>query len=1140
MKRRLLFILGCLFFTSQLFAQDVTLSLNIKNKPLVEVFKTIQEESGYRFFYSDDLVDLNKSISFEVANVGIQNVVNELEAQTSLTFRLKEDKLIVVVPANEVQESGTITGRVTSEAEPQGLPGVNVVIKGTTTGVITNFDGNFTLKVPDKYVILQFSFIGFEAQDVPVIGKSVVNVVLTENMESIDEVVVTALSIQRSKESLGYSISQIGSEEITQAKENNVMNSLAGKVAGLQISTNPSGVDGSTRVVLRGAASLKGSNRPLFVVDGVPINGGSYGGGDGIDRGDALSDINPEDVESISVLKGAGAAAAYGSRGGNGVIIITTKKGRARNGIGVSVNSSFTMQQPYIFPSMQNEYGQGAYGLYPVDMVEAKGQDGFSWSWGPKMDGQEVTNHLGEQQAFSPEGNPFKEYYQTGYSFVNSVAFSGGDAESNFRASVTNQNSEGIIPNNTLAKQTLNIRGFSKLGNAIEVDGKVTYIHHMAKNRPYISEDNASAGFAFNSMPRNISTGILRDHTTDAEGKQIWHWDQTSGNPYWNLANKRNWDERNRLQTLLSLKFNISEKLSLLTRTGFDFTNRIENASGARGSKNIKDYRGEYKNYWSNDIEWNTDALLSFKTSLSDDIKMDLNLGGNYRYHQYRSIDQGGDDWNVPDFYRMSNILNQKTGERFNEKEVWSSYFLSTLSWKNYLYFDFTYRVDVTSTIPTRDNSNVYGYHSENLSLLFTELFDMKSSILTSGKLRGSYAVVGNDTGPYKTNNYYSLGSDVINQLYPYGNIGNDLAFYDLKPEMTHSWEVGTNLEFWNNRLTVDATYYTATTKNQLMSVEQAPSTGYNKRNYNAGEVSNSGFELQLTGSPISNAGGLNWDVIVNWTKNNSEVISLSEDESMLHLKGVPMNFVEVQARVGEPYGQLYGYDYLRDDLDRIQVDYKGIPMASENKQALGNMNPDFMTGITNSFNYKNVNLSILIDGQVGGEYYSHSSLYRDLFGTGTSSLEGREEWYSTHGGINNSEELKGIYPEGYYQEGVFEGTDTPNDIAVDPFNRVVQLIGIGVGDKQKKIATDYIKDATNVRLREVVLGYTLPKRWLNNSFISGANVSLVGRNLLFLYNANNEIDPESGVNHQNVGTAIEMNSMPGSRSIGFNVNLNF
>ena len=484
--------------------------------------------------------------------------------------------LIIGQVFSQNQELLVVTGKVTSKTETQGLPGVNVIIKGTVTGMITDVNGNYRINVSSRDAVLQFSFIGFQSREIPVNGQTVIDVELEEDVHSIDEVVVTALSIERNKNSLGYSVSQVGNEEFSQAKENNVMNSLAGKVSGLQISTTPSGVDGSTRVVLRGISSLSGNNRPLIVVDGVPVNGGTFSGagtssGETKDMGDALSDINPEDVESMSVLKGAGASAAYGSRGANGVILITTKKGAKKKGIGVSLSSNFTIEQPYIYPDMQNVYGQGAFGEYPANIDAIKGSEPYIWSWGPKMEGQILTSYLGEKVPFSPQPNPYKEYYENGASLTNTVAFEGGDAVTNFRASVTNQNSDGIIPTNTLDKQTLNIRGVTKLGKLIDLDGKVTYIHHKAKDRPYLSENQGNAGWAFNNMPRNISLQDLKENTVDAEGRELWAWDRTAGNPYWALENKQNEDTRDRIQTLLSAKFYIVDNLTLFTRSGFIF-----------------------------------------------------------------------------------------------------------------------------------------------------------------------------------------------------------------------------------------------------------------------------------------------------------------------------------------------------------------------------------------------------------------------------------------------------------------------------------------------------------------------------------------------------------------------------------------
>jgi len=1138
MKVKILLI--CFFFISGIAFSQERISLDIKNSPLQEVFKTIQNESGYRFFYSDDLVDLNKQINLTANNQSIQTIINELESQTDLTFRLMEDKLIVVVPAGEEQKSAVITGKVTSASEPQGLPGVSVIIKGTTKGVITDLDGFFSIEVPDKYVILQFSFIGFDPTEVPVNGKNQVNVVLQERVESIDEVVVTALAIQRDKESLGYSISQVGSEEIATAKESNVMNSLAGKVAGLQINTTPSGVDGSTRVVLRGISSLSGNNRPLIVIDGIPVAGGTFGtvgttGGDSKDMGDALSDINPEDVASMSVLKGAGASAAYGSRGANGVILITTKKGSTRKGIGISISSNFTVEQAYLYPEFQNEYGQGAFGEYPPDIQAIKGTEPYIWSWGPKMEGQTFTNYLGEEAPFVAQPNPYKEFYQMGMSAQNTVAFEGGDNNTNFRTSITDQHSTGIVPDNTLSKQTLNLRGFTKLGKVVEIDGKVTYIHHKAENRPNLAEGVSNPGWSFNNMPRNISLDDLKNNTVDSNGQELWSWDRTAGNPYWGLENKYNVDTRDRIQTLLSAKFNILKNLSLLTRSGFDFMNRTAKEYAAAGSKNHANFKGFYRNGSENNIEWNTDALLTYKTQLSENVKMDLNVGGNYRYNQRKGIYQSGENWRVPDFYTMSNLEDYGTWEGFNEKEVWSALGLGQISWKNYLYFDFTVRNDWSSTLPTKNNQNSYFYHSENLSFLFTELLNLESSVLSSGKIRGSYAKVGNDTGAYNLNDYYSVGQSQL--PYSTGNMSNTLANSNLMPENTFSWEVGTNLGFLNNRLEIDFTWYDAYTVNQIMRVKTAVSSGWGDRWINSGELSNKGFELQISGTPVDKSDGLRWDVTFNMSKNMSEVVSLYADEYQqvdnLVLKTSVMDWAIVEARVGGEFGEIYGIDYARDDNGDKLVDPAGFGMKGEYKK-LGSINPDFIGGLSNNLNYKNFNLSFLVDFQLGGEYYSHSSLYRDLFGTGVSSLEGREEWYSTHQGFGHFLPIPGVFPDGYIQDGVSVETGQANDVPIQPIFRHVETM------VNRGIVTDYIKDASNVRLREVVLGYNLPKKWLDNTFIASANLSLVGRNLFFLYLATEDIDPEAGFDAGNFGNAFELNTMPGTRSYGFNLNLSF
>lgn len=1135
MKLKLLFLTACVLFATQLLAQD-NISLKVKDMALVDVFKTIEDESDYRFFYSDDLVDLDNSISFDLNDVDIRQVLGELEGQSSLTFRLMEDRLIVVVPADNPQQSAVITGTVTSVSDRYGLPGVTVVVLGTTDGVITDGDGNYQIEAPDQYAVLSFRYVGFESQDVPLNGRTNVDVELVEDILAIEEVVITALSIERDKNSLGYSITQVGSDELNSVKESNPINSLAGKVAGLQISSTPTGVDGSTRVILRGVASLSSGNRPLIVVDGIPVDGGTYGGAEidgGKDMGDALSDINPEDIESMSVLKGAGAAAAYGSRGSNGVILITTKTGTQRQGLGVTFSSSYIMESASVYPQLQGGYGQGAFGQHPTevvpDMASIKGEEPWIWSWGRPMEGQVLPNWLDEPTPYSPQANPFGTFYRTGSNFMNTLALDAGNEITTMRASITFQNGKGIYPINDMNKQTINLRGTSKVGKRVLVDGKFTYIHNVVENRPYLSEDPASAGWAFSILPRDVSLQSLEDNYVDENGIDQWGWDRTLGNIYWALKNKQNIDEKHRMQGLFSINYDISDKFDLLLRSGLDYTNRNAKDYSAQGSRANYKYMGGYSHGFDNRLELNSEFLLSYKEDLSEKINLYLNLGGNYRYNQYKNIWQGGNTWQVPDFYHISNIENYSTTEYFREKEVLSLYGLGTITYSNFLYLDFTYRNDWSSTLPAESNS--YNYYSGNLSLVFTELFDVNPSILSLGKIRGSYAMVGNDTGPYQTQNYYSVSQ--TQWPYSVGSMSGKLAFADFKPEITTSWELGTNLGFLKNRINLDFAYYNSLSENQIMDVKLAPSSGFENIKQNAGSIRNKGFEVLITATPLTAKKGFNWEVALNFSKNYSVVESLAEGESRKVLANAINSMVLVEVRPGEPFGSIYGKDYLRDENGNKMIDDDGRALPGEIIN-LGDINPDLLGGLANYFTFKGLALSFLIDFQMGGEFYSHGQLYRDLMGTSEESLEGRDEWYSTHEGLFHSEPISGVIPKGYVEDGYNVNTGQPNDVPQQPMLRNVNVIWFD------RVVADYILDATNVRLREVVLGYNLPRSILHKTPFTDLNISLVGRNLFFFYNAAIHVDPESGYNASSIGNAIEATAMPSTRSYGFSVTVNF
>jgi TonB-linked SusC/RagA family outer membrane protein len=1124
LKRILLLAMFVILQLGQLLAQSEKLTLTGAPSNLPGLFSFIQEKYGYRFFYNNDLVKPDVTIRLSSQEMTLQDLIKELSAKTGLSFRLMENKLIVVEDPSK-QTTVTVKGKVTSGADNQPLPGVNVVAKGTTNGTITAGDGSYQITLSSN-AVLSFTFIGFEPQEIPVQGKNVIDVTMMENIKQMSEVVVTALNINRSKSSLGYSVTSIKGDNLNQAKENNVINTLSGKVAGLQISKSASGVDGSSRVILRGVASILGENRPLIVVDGIPVDAG-HGGGDrwgGTDRGDALSDINPEDVENISVLKGAGAAAAYGSRGANGVILITTKKGTVSKNLGVTLTSNYTNETPLLYPDFQNEYGHGAYGTYPTKVPDV----GFPWGWsyGPKMDGKILPNFYGTTSPYSPQKNNYKDFFQNGHTFTNTVALDGGNETSSVRASFTNQNSSGIVPTNDLARQTVFLRGFTKMKNFIELDGKVTYIHSNVENRPGLAESATNPGYYLSIMPRNMVNYDLHKYMEDANGKeQLWTTDSYTGNPYWQLYNATNKDQKHRVQGVFSAKMIFSPHFNLLLRSGMDYTNQSYHEQVAKGStaNNLNGYVGNSMNDY---LEWNSDFLANYSHKILTNINLTFSLGGNYRYNTYKGISQSGTNLRINDFFAISNCGSYYTSEGFSEKAVASAYGLGSASYKDYLYFDFTLRNDWSSTLPSGNNS--YFYHSENLSFLFTNALHIESDILSSGKLRGSYAKVGNDTGPYNTQQYYSVSQSQL--PYPMGNFSDVLASYDLQPEITSSWEVGTNLGLFKNILILDLTYYNNKSDNQIMDIPLPPSSGFSSKRTNAAHLRNTGYEVQADLKAIQKH-SFTWDITATWSKNKSEVTSLYGDLESIILEDSWI--ATIQARPGDEYGVIYAWDYKRDSFGRKLVDDKGYSLKGEYKK-MGSINPDWIGGISNRFSYKNISLSFLIDIRKGGNIASMGKAYRALFGTSPESAVGRADWYATHDkDYQYSVPLPGVDPKGFVESGVNETTGQENTIPIDPIYRWYNIWS-------KEVGTEWLVDATNVRMRELVLAWNMPKRMLGKAPISDIQISLVGRNLFFFYNAMHDVDPESGYSSGNTGGGFEHCAIPTLRSIGFNVKLGF
>ncbi|MBO3098359.1 SusC/RagA family TonB-linked outer membrane protein [Gelidibacter pelagius] len=1005
----------------------------------------------------------------------------------------------------------TVSGQVLEKETNMPLIGVTILVKNSTKGATTDFDGNYIINGVTDADILVFSYLGYKTQEVLVGGQNTIIVSLETDAEEMDEVVITALNIQRDKESLGYSVSQVSAEEVNVAKENNVMNSLSGKVSGLQITQANTGVDGSSRILLRGVTTINGSNRPLVVVDGIPITGDAGGGSQwgGVDRGDALSDINPDDVESISVLKGAGAAAAYGSLGMHGVILVTTKSGGKKKGIGVSLNSSFTFTEVALTPDLQNEYGTGAFGDFsPV------GGDGrpildypFSWSWGPKMEGQAYTNWLGKSDSFTSHGNPYEQFYQNGYSASNSVAFEGQSEKGSFRISITDENARGINADNTLAKQTFNIRGKSYLTDNFSIDGKMTYLTSKVKNRPALAEDGANTALQLSLMPRDIRLTDVKNNTINANGEEIkWNLDNTFNNPYWSQDNVKNIDEKDRFQGIISANWDIAHNFKVTGKTGMDYILYDYINYAARGSQFQSNGLGNFGHDSGKSRVWNSDVLATYNTNISD-VRMTLSLGSSYRNEYSSYVNISGNDAKVPNLHRISNYKNSYSSEGTSEKGVYSFYGLGQFSYRGFLYFDATLRNDNSSALPKENNS--YWYHSENMSLLFSKLFGIESNTFNKGKLRGSYAVVGNDTSPYRTQAVYNV-DQTVTLPYTVGSIPSSLPSFDLRPETSESWEVGAELGFFNNRLQLDFTYYETKTKDQIMAVPISGASGYASKVINAGVIANKGYEFQLNAVPLE-FDGFSWDLGFNFTKSNSTVESLNDGLESITLNS--LNAVSVEARPGEEFGSIYGYDFLRDNFGRKLITNDGFAQKGE-RVKLGSITPDWYGGITNKFRYKNFSISTLITIQEGGEFYSYGRAYRMFFGTDARSLEGRET---------------GIVVDGINEHTGFVN-ETPAPAMLTHYSDILT----------NEVATNQILDASNVKFKELVLTYDFPSSLVKNSFIQSGSISAIGRNLFYFYNAAGDIDPEAGYSSGPTGTALEHSSLPSTRSYGLNLKINF
>jgi len=1006
----------------------------------------------------------------------------------------------------------TITGMVTDAKDGSSIPGVNIVVKGTTTGTTTDLTGKYTIKVNADQT-LQFSFIGYTNQEVVVGSQSVVDVALSPSAEVIEGVVVTALGIKREKKALGYSMQELKGDAMTETRDPNVVNSLSGKIAGLEVKQASTGPSGSSRIVIRGNNSIGANNQPLVVVDGIPINsstGGTddYWGNRNVDRGSGIADISPDDIESISVLKGPAASALYGSRAGNGVVMITTKKGTKKKGLGVSFNTNNTWESPMETPEFQNTYGQGVNGKFDATS---------GGSWGGKMDGTQVDALMGKK-AYSPAGNDlYKDFLQTGFTSTNSLEIANSGDNTTLRLGLTRLDNKGVVPDSKFQRTSFDIRATSKW-NKLSADVKINYIKQLTDNRLKLAGDPDNIFQNYLNMPRSVSMSDYKAFEsskyafplTGAPAAYMSTYGGSSLSPYWSAYRNTNNDNKDRVIGFLALQYDFAKWLSLKARYGLDNSGTNYSDVLATGTPYwfTSGYSGDYRVIQEKTFEQNADFLLTAQGNLMEKLSGVLSLGGNlmntkgtYQLSQAQGLV-------IPDFYTIPNGVIRESAYTSTEKEIRSWYATGSLSYDNWAYLDVTGRNDVSSTLPAANRS--YFYPSVGGSIVVSQLMQNKGISIgpvSFAKVRASWAQVGNDTYPYRLMDYYNIR--FVNGVLT-ASTDNYKANPNLKPESIKSTELGFDVRLFNNRLGLDFTWYKKNAFNQILSIAVPPATGYQFNLENAGNVENKGVELSLNANIVKQK-DFTWDLVLNYSKNTNKIIELTEKTKVQMISDGSVSFLKVVAQEGGLYGDILGYTYQRNASGQILVDDNGVPLKSDEMTKLGNYQPKWMMGLSNNFTFKGFNLGFLIDMRYGGDIYMGSIKTGATAGTLAMTLDGRE------GGM--------VVPN-----SVVKSTGAANTKSVTP-----QAYWGGIGG----ITEAWMYDATNICFRELSLGYTIPSAIVQKLKINSVKVSLVGRNLFMISSKTKGFNPEATYSTGNA-QGIEYGTMPQLRSIGFNLNLNF
>lgn len=1022
------------------------------------------------------------------------------------------------------QQSHAIQGTVTDGNEP--IIGASVMVKGKNQGAVTDTDGHFTLDVaPGTELVI--SYLGYQPKTVK--ATAGMKVTLSEDSKNLKEVVVTALGIKRDRKALGYGLSEIKGEELTKAKETNVINSLAGKVAGLVVQNTAGGTSGSTRVLLRGNTEMTGNNQPLYVVDGVPLdntNFGSAGQAGGYDLGDGISAINPDDIETMTVLKGPAASALYGSRASHGVILITTKKA-AKDRVSVEYNGSITMDKQLAkWDNVQQIYGMGNGGQY-LDTTTS----GTNMSWGPKADDYLVKYFDGKQRPFQIWPDNTSNFFRTGLTVQNTAVLSVSSGKTGVRFSMTDMRNKDILPNTHMSRDNFNLRATTSAG-PVDFDFTANYTRENVKNRPALGDSQSNVGKNLMTLASTYNQAWLRTYQ-NADGTYAnWNGlDQYNKNPYWDLYKNKNTSAKDVFRFTGKAIWNIAEGLKLQGTVGTDINNMTFDDFVAKTTPGQA--AGSLTNQVFHNRTLNAELLMLYNHSWGD---FDLNatFGGNIFKVDNKTYTMKGLNQQMMNLETIMNYSEQHVQQDTYKKQINSLYGSASLGYKHTYYLEGTLRGDKSSTLPL--NHNTYVYPSVSGSMVFSEFIKNKH-IVSFGKLRASWAKVGSDTDPYQL----ALNYATAKYSYPGFTIGMINNYTqpnkDLKPTMTSSYELGLEMKFFNYRMGLDITYYNQNSRDQIIRLASSSTSGYANRLINAGEIQNRGVEIALNGRALQ-LKDFAWDLGVNFSKNNNKVKKLVDGMDYFELEKATWCGVSVGAEVGQNYGSIVGKDFKRNADGQVIINSEtGMPIVDDKTHVLGNASWDWTGGWYTTFSYKNFRLSASFDVKVGADLFSMSMRSAYQTGKAKETLAGREEWYQSEearlaAGKTIAEWRAEGKARGYVVPGVIEqadGTYKTNDIPVNP-----EAYWKSAADNAPSM---FIYDNSYVKCREITFGYTFPEKMLG-SFVKGLTVSFVARNPFIVWKNIPNIDPDSGYNTSGLG--LEYGSLPSRRSYGLNVNVKF